>query len=135
MVHFIDSGGHFRQPVNVQYKYFCSACFLHTGSLICTCQMRMPQKPKPFSIFSRFIVKKKPHIICEVFCSPVVSRLLLFLWSWLKVLQSYSQIKLPQLICCTATFRQSFKYVWFWIEIKCHLWEICLLLALDIAFG
>lgn len=91
-------------------------------------------KPKPFSIFSRLTVKKN-HTICEVFCSPVLSRLLLFLQNWLKALQSYSQIKLSQLICYTTTFRQSFKYVWVWIEIKCYLWEICLLLALDMAFG
>ena len=30
MVHFVDSGGHFRQPINVQYKYFCSDRSLHT---------------------------------------------------------------------------------------------------------
>lgn len=132
MVHFIDSGGHFRQPINVQYKYFCSACSLHTDQNYalarCVCH-----KTKAVLYFLQTYCEKK-HIICEVFCSPVLSRLLLFLQNWLKALQSYSQIKLSQLICYT-TFRQSFKYVWVWIEIKCYLWEICLLLALDMAFG
>lgn len=64
-------------------------------------------KTKAILYFLQTYCEKSPHIICEVFCSPVLSRLLLFLWSWLKVFQSYSQIKLSQLICCTATFRAS----------------------------
>lgn len=93
-----------------------------------------PTKPKQFSIFSRLTVEKK-HITCEVLCSPVSRLYCCYPQSWLKALQSYSQIKLSQLICDATTSRQSFKYVWVWIEIKCHLWEISLLLALDIALG
>lgn len=106
-------------------------------SAMCTRLMCMPQN-QSIPLFSPDLLWKKPqtlHIICEVFCSTVLSRLVLFPQSWLKALQSYSQIKLSQLICYTMMFRQSFKYVWVWIEIKCYLWEICLLLTLDIAFG
>lgn len=60
--------------------------------------------------------------------------LLLFLQSRLKASQ-LSQIILSPLICNTTTHRQSFKYVQVWIEIKCYLWEICLLLALGRALG
>lgn len=133
MVHCTGSGGHFRQPINAEYKYFWSACSLHTdpGSALARCACH---KPKAVPYFFQAYCKKH-HVIWEVFCSPVLSRLWLFLSSWLKALQTQSHIKLPQLICCTMMARQSFKYASFWREIKCYLWEICLLLALDIAFG
>lgn len=133
MVHFIDSGGHFRQPINARYKWFCSECFLHAHQNYALARC-VSHKTKAILYFLQTYCGKK-HITCEVLCSPVSRLYCCYPQSWLKALQSYSQIKLSQLICDATTSRQSFKYVWVWIEIKCHLWEISLLLALDIALG